>query len=383
MLRFIVLSLLLLGSVLFAEPSVFPDSEPDDTSFFMQMEGGNSTDSVEEITEEESTENLIYLGFEKLPKKLYVGEIFPVTLKVTSLVKDRLYTVTLEDGKDVILIQEPELIEPKAINHLTFYFKATGTSLKLPDFVVSYEDDPERVYRIEGNKIRAVRLNPPRDFCGVLAQKFSLVNYQASTYTKESNILALQLSVAYGNYDDFHLPRSANQGIDSYSGDLNDTTLFYYAVYPTEVEQVEFSYFNLSKNRYEKFQVPIIVKRSSVSTQSNLDPQESEFTKFKIAATAMLIFIWLILWMTRKGWVYPILILLAAAYLLTYLIPLKSVCIRPDTTLYLLPTPQSTPFMQLYEQTTAKEMNKNGGYTKVRLPNNTIGWVKNEDLCTY
>jgi len=382
-LRFIVLSLLLIGSVLFAEPSVLHESEPDDTSFFMQMEGENPTDGIEEITKEESTEKLIYLSFEKLPKKLYVGETFPVTLKITSLVKDRLYTVALEDGKDVILIQEPERIEPKAINRLTYYFKAIGNSLKLPNFVVSYETDPKRVYRIEGKTIRTVRLNPPRDFCGVLAQKLSLINYQASTYTKKSNILALQLSAAYGNYDDFHLPGgSVNQGIDSYSGDLNKTTFFYYAVYPTEVEQVEFSYFNLSKNRYEKFQIPIIVKRSSVSTQSNLDPQESEFTKFKIAATAILIFIWLILWMKRKGWIYPILILLAAAYLLTYLIPLKSVCIKPDTTLYLLPTPQSTPFMQLYEQSTAKEMNKNGEYTKVQLPNNTIGWVKNEDLCT-
>jgi len=188
-----------------------------------------------------------------------------------------------------------------------------------------------------------------------------LVNYQASTYTNDSNILALQLRVEYGNYGDFHLQNSSNQGIDSYSGDLNDTTLYYYAVYPAGLEQLSFSYFNLQKNRYEKFHIPIIVKRSSVSTQSNLDPQASEFTKFKIAATGFLILLWLVLWAMRRSWIYPLLIIVA---------------------LYLLPTAQSTPFMTLYERTEAKKMNGNESYTKIQLPNNTIGWVKNEDLCS-
>ena len=369
MLRFIAI-LLLLGSALFAEPSVFPDSVGDETSL--------STDTVEE-----SSEKLIYLSFEEVPKHLYVGEIFPVTLKITSLDKTRPYSVQLENGSYILLIQSPEIISPQSINHLTYFFKATDSSVKLPDFVVSYNDAPEKKYRIHGHTLHAVKLNPPEDFCGVLAKNLAIENYQASTFTEDSNILAIKLSISYGNFDDFHLPNSNNQGIDSYSGELNNTTLFYYAIYPADVEEIEFSYFNLLKNRYEKFHIPIIVKRSSVSTQSNLDPQDSEFTKFKIVATSLLILMWLVLWFRRKGWFYPAMILLATAYLVTYLIPLKSVCIKPNTTLYLLPTSQSTPFMQLFEKTTAKEMLQTNGYTKVKLPNHTIGWVKNENLCTH
>ncbi len=351
------------------EPSVFPDYELE------------WSEEINETTAKPA-EKLIYLNLEKLPEKIYVGQIFPVTLKVTSLERERPFEIRVEDGENVEIVQEPEKIEPKAISRIRYFFKATGKYIRLPDFIAYYVDEPQREYRIEGSGIQAVRLNPPKDFSNVLAQNMELVNYQASTYTNDSNVLALQLRIEYGNYGDFRLQNSSNQGIDSYSGDLNDTTLYYYAVYPAGLEQLSFSYFNLQKNRYEKFHIPIIVKRSSVSTQSNLDPQASEFTKFKIAATGFLILLWLVLWALRRSWIYPLLIILAAGYLITYLIPLKSVCIKPESRLYLLPTAQSTPFMTLYERTYAKKMNGNESYTKIQLPNNTIGWIKNEDLCS-
>ncbi len=358
------------------EPSVFVDP----SALQKPAETPESEESFD--TSEIPAERLIYLTIEDVPKKIYVGQIFPVTIKITSLDKRRPYLVELENGRNVSVVKKHDDIPPRAINHLTYYFKAEGPSIQLPAFIVRYEDG-SREYRTESITLTAVRLNPPREFSGVLAKRMELINYQASSYDEGNNILALQLLIEYGNYGDFRLPGALNQGIDSYEGDINATTLLYYGVYPVGTEQVTFSYFNLGKNRYEKFQIPIIVKRSSVSTQTNLDPQASEFTKFKIAATVVLIVIWLLLWIRHRGWGYPILIGLAVAYLLTYLVPLKSVCIKPETTVYLLPTDQSTPFMRLYEETTAKEMNHNARYTKIQLPNNRIGWVKNEDLCSH
>ncbi|WP_456450617.1 hypothetical protein [Hydrogenimonas sp.] len=325
-------------------------------------------------------ERLIYLTIEDLPKKIYVGQVFGVTIKITSLRKHVPYYIELQNGRNAELVEGPQMVKPRAINHLTYYFKALGTKIQLPVFTVRYEDS-DRSYRIESVTLTAVRLNPPREFSGLLAQDLKLLNYQASAYDETHNILSLQLVVSYGNVDDFRLPGALKQGIDAREGDLNATSLLYYGVYDVDTEEVVFSYFNVLKNRYEKFQVPILVKRSSVSTQTNLDPQASEFTKFKIAVVAFFILLWAILWYRHRGWLYPILIGLATAYLLTYLIPLKSVCIRPGSTVYLLPTPQSTPFTTLPERTTAKEMHKNRDYTKVQLPNNRIGWVKNEDIC--
>ncbi|WP_457597245.1 hypothetical protein [Hydrogenimonas sp.] len=325
-------------------------------------------------------ERLIYLTIEDIPQKLYVGQIFPVTVKITSLRRHVPYTISLEGGRNVKKVEGPSAMPPRAISHVTLYFQALGNPVVLPDIVVRYEES-DTPYTLEGVTLTAVRLNPPRHFSGLLAKDLRLVNYQASAYDENRNILSLELLVSYGNVDDFRLPGALKQGIDAKEGDINATTLRYYGVFGTDTEEVVFSYFNLPKNRYDTFRVPVIVKRSSVSTQTNLDPQASEFTKFKIAATGAMIFIWAILWWRRRGWLYPLLIMLATAYLLTYLIPLKSVCLRSGATVYLLPTPQSTPFTRLPERTEAKEMERRDGYTKVQFPNNRIGWVKHEDLC--
>ena len=340
-------------------------------------------ETEEEAPSRAPEERLIYLSVEEVPEKVYVGQVFPVRIKVTSLRKHVPYLVEAEGGRNVqpLDLNGSLYVRPKPINHLTFWFKATGTPVRLPSFVVHYEDD-ERLYRTPGATVKAVRLNPPKDFCGVLAKRMELINYQASAYEGENNILALQLLVSYGNVDDFRLPGALKQGVDSIRGDLNATTLLYYGVYPPKVEELSFRYFNVDKNRYERFRIPVIVKRGSVSTQTNLDPQASEFTKFKIAATATLMVVWLLLWIRRRGWLYPLLILLAGAYLLTYLIPLKSVCVREGATVYLLPTPQSTPFLRLLNDTEAKEMDQVSDYIKIQLPNNRIGWVKHEDLCS-
>ncbi|SFP25858.1 hypothetical protein SAMN05216234_11242 [Hydrogenimonas thermophila] len=372
----------MLGISFATEPSVYSaylDSEFSEENITTQ----NNEEINVSTSIKEPDEQLIYLNIENMPEKIYVGQVFTLTLKVTSLEKNQPYTIDLENEYNLTIMQEPNEIAPKAINYLTYVFKATSSQAKLPDFVVYYDNMPEKEYRLNGSYLKTVSLNPPKDFSGVLAKNMQLVNYQASTYTEDTNLLALQLNISYGNYDDFHLPNSNNQGIDTYSGDLNSTTLLYFAVYPLNVEKVEFTYFNLSKNRYEKFNIPIIVKRSSVSTQSNLDPQASEFTKFKIIATIVLITVWLILWLMHRGWMYPILIILAVAYLLTYLIPLKTICIKPGSTLYLLPTKQSTPVMNIYEEVEAKEMNRYGDYVKIQLQNNTIGWIKNESICTH
>lgn len=359
----------MLGISFATEPSVYTVQKPQEINVSTSLK--------------EPDEQLIYLNIDHMPDKIYVGQVFTLTLKVTSLEKNQPYTIYLEKESNLSVVSEPSNIAPKAINYLTYVFKATSNQARLPDFVIYYTNISEKEYRLNGFYLKTVSLNPPKDFSGVLAKNIQLVNYQASTYTEDTNLLALQLNISYGNYDDFHLPNSNNQGVDTYSGDLNNTTLLYYAVYPLDVEKVEFTYFNLSKNRYEKFHIPIIVKRSSVSTQSNLDPQASEFTKFKIFVTIFLIIIWLILWIRRKKLVYPILIILSISYLVTYLIPLKTICIKSGTTLYLLPTKQSTPAMNIYQKTEAKEMNRYGNYIKIQLENNTIGWVKNDSICTH
>lgn len=325
-------------------------------------------------------EKLLYVTVGKKPEKLYVGQIFPITLKITALRRHVPILLTLVGGRGVKTIRADKYITPGAIHHETLYFKATAPKVVLPIFRLRYEDQ-DQTYDIKLSPLQAVSLNPPSDFSGLLAKNLTLLNYQASAYDEKSNILSLHLRVTMGNAEDFHIPGALKGEIDRIEGDYNDTTLDYSATFPLYMDQVKFSYFNIETNRYEKFRVPILVKRSRVSTQTDLDPRASEFTKFKIGLTVALIILFTLLWYRRRSWIYPLLILLAGTYLVTYLMPLKSVCIKKGATLYLLPTPQSTPFLYTQHRIEAKEMDRVNRYLKVQLPNHRIGWVKDEDIC--
>jgi hypothetical protein len=327
-------------------------------------------------------ERAFYLSYVKLPKKLYVGQLFSVTVRVTSLYKRRPYAVRLEGGRAVRPVRVPDTTLRGSHRELVLLYEATDTGVRLPDLSVYYTDAPDTMQKLAGHPIETVRLNPPSNFCGILAKQMQIDNYQASAYDENRNILALKIFVEFGNAWAMHLPGALKEGIDSTEGDINATTLLFYAVLPKEKERVTLSYFNLETNRYERFEIPVTVKRSGVSTQTNLDPQASEFTRFKIAVTILFIMVWALLWYRYRGLLYPLLIFLALLYLLTYLIPLKTVCLREGTTIYLLPTPQSTPFVKLPQRTEAKEMDRTGGYVKIQLPNHAIGWIHAEDLCT-
>jgi len=100
----------------------------------------NAAEGVGEPEDEMPAERLIYLTIEEVPKKIYVGQIFPVTIKITSLEKRRPYLVELQNGHNVTVVKTHENIPPRAINRLTYYFKAEGPSIQLPAFIVRCED---------------------------------------------------------------------------------------------------------------------------------------------------------------------------------------------------------------------------------------------------
>jgi len=89
----------------------------------------------------------------------------------------------------------------------------------------------------------------------------------------------------------------------------------------------------------------------------------------------------LILW--RKKYIYLFFILIPLIYIIFLSIPQQDICIKEGSNIYLLPVKNGTVF----EKTTSKIILKKEGnidnYIKVKLQNNKIGWIKNEDICTY
>jgi hypothetical protein len=208
-----------------------------------------------------------------------------------------------------------------------------------------------------------------------------LLEYKTTTYDEQHNIVIFVATATNCDISAFKLQNVYKQGIESITESHFDSKIVYYVVINKEIQNFSFSYFNLEKNKFLLLNIPIIVDDDSVTTQSDLKPidQSRQRIKMTIAGIIALIAFIFVLW--RKKYIYLIFIIIPLVYIAYIAIPSKDVCIKKGANIYLLPVNNGT----IFEQTnTIYHLQKEGSvknFVKVKLKNEKIGWVKNEDIC--
>jgi hypothetical protein len=71
------------------------------------------------------------------------------------------------------------------------------------------------------------------------------------------------------------------------------------------------------------------------------------------------------------------------AYIIYLSAPSKDLCIEKGSNIYLLPVRNGTIFETTSKVIYLQQEGKAKGFLKVKLKNNKIGWVKNENICKY
>jgi len=332
---------------------------------------------------------VIYLNYDKIPQRVVKGEIFPITLKTISTIRDFediQYAFTNYQGVKVLNNVPYREIKGKYYFE-TFYLLATQSSAKLPDIeaslVVSQSDISYPSTILKGEKLNVITLNPKKDFSNIIANSFELQEFKTTSYDKHHNIVVFVATATNSNIDKLKFKNVYKQGIESVNKSYFDSKITYYVVIPKELENFSFTYFNLPKNRYVKINIPIVVDDDSVVAQSDLKPkdQSKEQLKINIAAVVALVGFFFILW--RKKYIYLILILFPLAYIGYLSIPQKDVCVKANSDIHLLPVANGTIFETTSVQQTMQKEGSVTKFIKVKLHNDKIGWVKNEDTCSY
>ena len=329
---------------------------------------------------------VIYLSYDDVPQRVIKGEVFSVTLKALSIVPhlQNIY-YTFENAKGLeILDASPTREKNGKYYYDTFHMLVTSSNARLPDVTASLGDDePYDTTTIKGKKLNVITLNPKHSFCGVLANSFELLEYKTTSFDDKHNIVIFVAKATNSNLKALHINNAYKQGIESFSGDYKDAKVTYFVVIDKKIENFTFSYFNLEQNKYKLLSIPIVVDDDSVSTQSDLKPtdQSHEMIKVYIAAALAVVLLLFIIW--RRKYFYVVLILFPLGYIAYIILPDKDVCIQKGAKIYLLPVSNGT----IFEITnTELHLTKEGSvtnFTKVKLQNNKIGWVKNEDTCSY
>ena len=329
---------------------------------------------------------LLYQSYFNPPKKLFKGQIFTLTIKTFSAKKD-FQSIEYQFSNSLGLrllskdfqrrVEEPYFYD-------TFYFQVKGNRVKTPLITSSLIfNDYSGVLQedFEGIKIDTVNLNPEKDFSGVLAESFKISEYKTTPYDNQNNIVIFSADTKMGNLQDFSLHVAKKENIDSYEENLPYAKFTYYAVVSKQLDELKFTYFNINTRRFENVIVPIIVHNDRVSTQTDLAPTQNTHVLAKLIAYTTIIVLALIIFFYKRHKFFLFILIVPLFFIGQLLIPIKHVCIKEDSNIYLLPMKNGTIFEQVPYRFTTEALGESTDFTKVRMQNNQIGWVQNDNIC--
>ena len=340
---------------------------------------------------------VIYLSYEKVPERVIKGEVFTVTLKSLSTVRefdDIRYELSNAEGIEILQYAPSRSIKGKFF-YEKFYYRVKSNHARLPDVearLITDKRPPQEDQNLSfeyptttllGQKLNVITLNPKKEFSNIIADNFELQEFKTTSYDNKHNIIVFVATGKNTNITDLHFNNVYKQGIESSKKSYFNSKITYYVVIDKRLEDFSFTYFNLLKNRYQKINIPVIVDDDSVVAQSDLKPkdQSKEQLKMMIVAAVTLILFILIIW--SKKYLYSLLLLLPLAYIAYLALPEKEVCIKAGADIHLLPVNNGTIFETTKSQSLFTKEGSVKNFIKVKLQNEKIGWVKNEDICSY
>jgi hypothetical protein len=280
---FFAISLSIAPTALLAQENITEQYQQEDSSY----------KENESAVSQRTGEKVLYLSYETIPSSVLTGEIFRVTLKVLSTVKnfkDIKYTLSNAQGIKS-LYPSPLRAKDAQYYYETFFFIATSQNIKLPNFEASLITEDEEEYQdttLEGSSIEVLPLNPKKDFSNIVADSFELIEYKTTSFDDTHNIVVFVATANNCDISSLKLQNTHKQGIESISASHLDSKITYYAVIDKKIENLSFSYFNLKKNRFVSINIPIVLNDDSVTTQSDLKPIDQSHQKLKIVIAIVL-----------------------------------------------------------------------------------------------
>ena len=330
---------------------------------------------------------VIYTKYTEVPQRVVKGEIFDVTLKTLSTVAnidDVKYNFYNYQGLK-LLNSTPQREYRGKYTYDKFYFLTTRSRAKLPDINASIDavNQEYEISSIQGHSLNVITLNPKKDFSNIIANNFELVEYKTTSYDSKHNIIVLVAKAENTDIQKMKFQNVFKQGIESSTPSYLESRITYFVVIDKRKENFSFSYFNLLKNRFIKINIPIIVDDDSVVAQSDLKPKDQSHDKLKLVLAIAFTIFGVIFIVIRRKYIYLIFIVFPLAYILYISAPSENICIKKGSDIHLLPVQNGTIF-----ETTLSEYHllKEGSvkdFIKVKLDNEKIGWVKNEDTCSH
>ncbi|RXJ92361.1 hypothetical protein CRV00_13155 [Malaciobacter molluscorum] len=344
----------------------------------------------EKDVKEVPTSKNLYLSYIEFPENIYKNQRFEVVLKalITTDDFDRIETRFVDSkNMNVLNPEEPWMAVDKNSFENRYFFKAYEEDFILPTFqVLLYKDD--RLVDFAYLKSKDVRFSKlaqgDSTFSNVIAKELTVNTHKTKQYNNKELLTILDIDAKDSNLEDFYLKEfSKDQGISSIEDNYPNQHILYYVVAPIYDKKLEFTYFNTKFNSFKTISIPLSLENELVSTQTDLNPNNSNYELYKKIALLVILLIFLILLIWKRKFLYLVIVLILIALSILYLMPNRKVSLKKDTMVYILPTNKSTVFYQLKNSEVVEILNSKREFKKVMFDDNgnkIIGWVKEKNI---
>lgn len=336
------------------------------------------------------TKNL-YLSYLNYPNHVFRNQRFVVEVKalITRKNFNSIQTVFL-NGNGIAPSNPKETWKKLETEDNTytnkFYFKAKNPNFVMPTIEVRLYNGNQLVEsrQIMGKNVGFSDIAKSDErFTNVIASQLTLIGTKTKQYNNKEALTIIDINAKNSNLEDFSLKGFEEQGITVFEENLPDQHIIYNVTIPIHKKNIIFNYYNTTKNQFEKIEVPITFDEELVSTQTDLNPNNSSFEFYKKIAMGVLSLVLLVLLIWKRKYYILIPFLISLAIFILFAMPNKTITLKEKTVIYILPTKNSTIFQKVEKESIVEEMKRKNGFIKIMFGSgNYIGWVKEEDVST-
>jgi hypothetical protein len=331
----------------------------------------------------------LYLSYKKIPNQVYKNQKIEIIVKalITTDNFDSLST-SFSNSSNVTILNANSTWR-KVSNDTyenSYYFKAKSSNFRLPNINVKLQ--------VNGSVLDESELSSPSirysdigtgdtRFSGVMADKFILKAYKTKQYNNKEALTIIDIDAQNSNLEDFKLQGITEQGVSAIKEEDGKQNLVFYFVTPIYEKKVVFTYYNLATRSFKDIKIPLILQNELVSTQTDLNPNDSTFERYKKIFAIVVFALFLILFVIKRNKILMIFTVLTFIIALLYNLPNSKGIVKKDSYVYILPTKNSTIFFKVDNDQKVEILQRRNGFIKVLgQDNDFIGWIKEESFGT-
>lgn len=340
---------------------------------------------------ENKQSNTLYAKFINYPTTVYTSQRF--ALEIETLITTTEFTkieTRFLNSKDISIINPQDNWEKTNNNTFKnlYFFKVYTQEFQIPTFqIILYnEDEIVDVVYLKPQEVNYTNIAlKDNQFSNVIAKEMNVISSKTRQYSNNELLTVLEIEAVSGNLEDFRLKEFNEQLLMSLEENYPKQKLIYNTIIPIHTKEIKFNYYDTQTNRFKKIVIPIKLEQELVSTQTDLNPNDSNIEMYKKVALGILTILFIIMYLIKRKNIYILIAIILSIFFFMFAKPNSAMVIEESTKIYILPTKNSTVFYITPTKQLVEILDKKEKFTKILFKmndqkNKTVGWIKEKDI---